>query len=208
MDYLKGSMIFGLVTILLLVALALLGAISDFFMSKTPNRRNWRIFARSPIASNLDRFESEMSETIAKKKALEYELKNAQNEKTAVEQEYQLQLARQRYDFQMEKDRLLKDIELQKKQAEFDFKLKEKELPSTMVTDGESGGDFGGYRSQSVLDRSQGSRGSEFSNGASQKISSHQERELMVKLDRLEARLDANEACLEADEDEFVSGMA
>jgi len=74
-------------------------------------------------------------------------------------------------------------------------------LPSSMVTDGESGGDFGGYRSQSALDRSQGPRGSEFSNGASQKISSHQERELMAKLDRLEARLDA-------DEDEFVSGMA
>jgi len=125
----SSQMLVTSLIVLLFCSIFICGWLSvSWLMSKNPNRRNWRIFARSPIASNLDRFESEMSETIAKKKALEYELKNAQNEKTAVEQEYQLQLARQRNDFQMEKDRLLKDIDLQKKQAEFDFKLKEKEL--------------------------------------------------------------------------------
>lgn len=117
---------FWLVIAFVFLSFGILAIIPSF--TKSVNWRNWKIFASSAESVKLSRYEGEVVELVARKKELEFAIKNQENERAAIKLEYEQKLREEKQKFELEQRQLKSDIKIEKDAQTAAFGLKEKEL--------------------------------------------------------------------------------
>src|SRR5581483_492207 len=92
------------------------------------NFRNWRIFARKAESVQLNRFEDEIVNLIAKKKELEYDQEHLQAKISSMELKHKTQLESERQNFELEKKRLEEELNRVNREKSFEIELQKKEI--------------------------------------------------------------------------------
>ena len=111
-----------------LAAILVLGLVFIPAYTKKINWRNWKIFASSPEAVKLSRYEQEIVELVGRKKQLEIDIQNNEAQKSAMKLEYEAKLREERAKFEIEKMQIQSRMNIEQEALKAAIEIQKKEL--------------------------------------------------------------------------------